>query len=144
MVASFTNALECIEQELHMLRQLLYRNHNQHEKTSVYMACKRVSKSLKLFPTKQTLLALTTLVEKTLRHNSKVGTADLNSICACVSDVFKVMNHACEAIALNLRASHHLKSQLKKAVFLPLFSVLVCLVARLAKALSIVALHFKR
>jgi hypothetical protein len=136
-MAAVRTAVSELEAEHKLLAQLLYRNHNQHSSTDLFSTLKSVNRNLKLLlPDK--LLVVISKLDASVKGagQAKLSASDLadlfsgNIMTTAAVDLVSLCVEQCITGAVCVRRL------LGKKVFLPLYSTLLALSARLLRCLT--------
>lgn len=137
-------ATGCIDNEIHILTRLLYRNNNQHGKSIVFSHLKGMSKHLKLLNSEscqKLILSLDSSVRIAKQH--KHSQLQFEEILSTADSVYLATRACVIAVNHGARSSECLIKLLGNKVFVPLFSVLLALTARIMKCVSVLAVNFQ-
>lgn len=145
-IAMSNDLKACTEQlsaEHRLLMQLIYRNHNQHASSQLFSYFKNLNRVLKLL-TPERVNATATKCEATLRSaaQGKVTQADLSEINETHVLLFAVVNMTAQGLDFALKASDLVRHLLGKKLFLPLYTILLAISARIVHCLSDIFKHF--
>lgn len=132
-----------LKSEQQLLQQLIYRNHNQHSSSQLFSYLKNAARVLKLI-TPERLHAAGTRCETALRSSgqAKLTPPDISEIVDTHILLFAVVNMLTEAMAFTLKANDLVRILLGKKLFLPLYTMLLAVSARLFSCLSELHKHF--
>ena len=135
--------LNQLEEERSVLHRLLIRNHNQHGNTPLFKQLKGLSKNL-LTISPGVIRDVSTRSEKSIRASTlnKYSISEIRSFFSCLDALSTVVDVGIEALERCYSVSTLLCPMLAKMVFVPLYSLLLALNARLFSALATVVLHF--
>lgn len=141
MKYSLEQALTLLIAEAEVLHKLLYRNHNQHGTSRLFNYLKRVEKTLAFLP-KEGVLQLSRTGEAVLRLKTTVTSSDdAAQRLACLADQQRALACCLECLSFCSKAVDICKQQLAAQLFMPLFTVLLAVCARLTACLGSVLLQ---
>lgn len=143
-IDQFSWAISCLENEQAILNKLIYRNNNQHGKTQIFSYLKGINNQLKLISSVR-IRKLNEYAEGSIRMASlqKISQLDLGEIVGNVELIYEALNLTVSISNSCSKLYQDLVSLLSRKVFVPLYSLLLALVARTAKSLLIITLHFE-
>ena len=134
-VVSFSiiqEAFAALDGERTLLKQLLYRNHNQHRTAKAFSCLKTLVKTVELLR-KDDMNSLVERVELSIRNavRLKLTSAELHHICSSYNALFSLVELSSTTVMLSMKTAVHLQAQLRKRVFVPLYTMLFASVARI-------------
>lgn len=137
MSSKYKDVILNLESEHKLLVQLLYRNHNQHRSTKLFDDYKAMSRSLEHLSSEKLTTTLARL-EDSLRSASltKVTSSDLRVLFAGQTLTCGTIHMISMALQNCLRCSSLVRRQIGKRIFLPLYSMLLAITARLFACLA--------
>lgn len=126
-----------------LLSQLIYRNHNQHSSTQLFSYFKNMNRVLKLITPERLLISLGKC-ESALKISAhvKVSQVDLLEVHEIHVMLFAVVNMLAEALGYTFKCSDVVRRLLSKRLFLPLYTMLLAITARIFHCLSGIYDHF--
>ena len=133
-------AIGCIDNELHILSRLLYRNNNQHGKSLVFTQLKGVKKHLELLSEKACEKLIASLdASVRLANQHKHSQLQMEELMSVLESVYLAFGCSVAGVKHGIKASDSLVKLLRNKVFVPLFSLLLALTSRIVKCVSILA-----
>lgn len=143
MSSSLKVCIDNLSAEHGLLVQLIYRNHNQHSSTHLFSYFKNLNRVLK-FITPERLNITVAKCETTLRSaaQAKVTQTDLSEINETLILIFAMVNMTAQALDFALKSSDLVRHLLSKKLFLPLYTMLLAISARITCCLSGIFEHF--
>lgn len=133
---SLHSALQMLESEAAILHRLYYRNHNQHGKSKLFGYLKQVKKTIPFLNMDQ-VLQLNKNGEAVMRLKTSVtNNSDVNNRLECLVNQHKAMSACLECANFCTKAMIVLTDQLKGQLFVPLFTTLLSLTARIFHCLT--------
>ena len=140
---SLEQALTLLVAEAEVLHKLLYRNHNQHGASRLFNYLKRVDKTLAFLP-KEAVLRLSRTGEAVLRLKTTVtGSDDVAQRLACLADQQRALACCLECLFFCSKAVDICKQQLAAQLFVPLFTILLAVCARLTACLGSILMQLQ-
>jgi hypothetical protein len=123
-----------------LLCQLVYRNHNQHSSTELFSYLKSAKRTVAMLATEKLLIALKRL-DDSIREAShtKMTQSELKEIQLAQTTTCATLHLMSSAIVTCLRGGACVRRLLAKKIFLPLYTMLLAVLARIFACLA--ALH---
>lgn len=89
------------------------------------------------------LRMLNEFVERCIRQGSHPNANDVNSSLACIKDLHRIISKGLNSCIICIRLSDLLSMQLSLQLFLPLYTILLSLTARILKSFYSLIFYFK-
>lgn len=143
MAASITKHIDELEPEQKLLSQLIYRNHNQHGSTQLFSYYKGLSRHLKML-TMDKLNTVNTKCESAIKSSAqtKLSSQDLKQLFEVQYMTTYAVNLLSETIETSLKCADVVRRSLSKKLFLPLYTMLLAITARILNCLIGIHQHF--
>jgi hypothetical protein len=141
--SAFSKTTLRLEADLILLRKLLYRNRHQHGNTLAFSYCRRVSRYLSLEWRKESLILLQQSSIELLRlqvGEMKITTEMVEKVMLNTVAVTMFISSGTKALNFAVKAHTALGQLLRKQVFLPLFTILWSLVAKIFRSVKEIVL----
>ena len=138
------SALEYLFEEVTILKQLLYRNNNQHGKVKAFSYLRELKRNISLID-KNYLYEVKNVSEEILKYGNqrKITSIEFNSIISCTLRTFNVVEILFFRCLNNcIKASHHLLEHLACKVFAPLYTTIYVMTTRLYHCISVIIINF--
>jgi len=135
-------SIHALAEEASVLSKVIIRNCNQHGKSKLFGYLRRASKTATGYLSVSDVLALSEKAEQCLR--SKTSVRDLHAAAHALQQLRCMLRSSGEVVFCSLKAYALLHQSLRKKLYVPLFSVLLALCARLTIAASGVYQHADR
>lgn len=135
-------SIHALAEEASVLSKVIIRNCNQHGKSKLFGYLRRASKTAAGYLSVSDVLALSEKAEQCLR--SKTSVRDLHAAAHALQQLRCMLRSSGEVVFCSLKAYALLHQSLRKKLYVPLFSVLLGLCARLTIAASGVYQHADR
>ncbi len=137
-------AISSLENEQYILNRLLYRNNNQHGKTKLFTQLKALNNHLKVL-TVDRIKQINTNIDVSIRSAAqhKMSQLDLMEILSNKELLHEATQTMVSAVQWSSTASQNLIKLLASKIFVPLYSLLLALLARINKCAILIALHFR-
>lgn len=129
--------------EQKLLAQLIYRNHNQHSSTELFSYLKSLNRQLSMLASDKLLIALSKL-EDSIKDasQSKLAQSDLGALFVTNGISCLTLHLISSAVQTCLRCGSCVRRLLAKKIFLPLYSMLLAISARIFTCLGGLHDHF--
>jgi hypothetical protein len=137
--SSYAHIVGKLESDVNLLKKILYRNRNQHGNTLAFSYAKRITRALALQWRKDHLLILQQAVTEALRFRigeTKLSQEVVEKLALHGIVVAMTITSGTKALHNSIKGYHAYSELLRKQVFLPLFTVLWSLMARIFKSLK--------
>ena len=137
-------ALELLEKELVILKQLLYRNNNQHGKVAAVSYLKDFRRNMNILDS-TCLCEIKNKSEEILRYgnnSTKMNLIDFNEMISFSILLYNIVDQLYNNLQKCLKSSQFFINQLASKVFAPLYTTLYALSARFYSCLSVVVVTF--
>lgn len=143
MAASIRKYFDELEPEQKLLSQLIYRNHNQHGSTQLLSYYKGLSRHLKLLSTDK-LNTVNNKCESAIKSSAqtKLTSQDLKQLFEVQYLTTAAVNLLSETIEITLKSADVVRRSLSKKLFLPLYTMLLAITARILSCLVGIHQHF--
>ncbi len=133
MAASFQSAsLELLTNDCEALGKLLKRNANQHGKSRLFGYLKRAYKTCSMYLQETDVAAVEASGTSLLRRKASNIRGDMNTCNTVLRHHENVVRSCAEVIMCSLKAYALLQQQLKKKIYVPLFTILLAVSSRQA------------
>lgn len=139
----FVHTVNRLEADTSLLRKILYRNRNQHGNTLAFSYARRISRALSLQWRKEHLLVLQQAVTESFRFRigeTKLTQESVEKLALQGLAVGMTLVTGTKAVHYAIKGYHAYSQLLRKQVFLPLFTVLWSLMARIFKSVKDIVL----
>lgn len=140
--ASFGWSLKCIDNEYAILSRLLCRNNNQHGKSLVFSHLKSMKRILSTLSS-ENCKKLINSIDAAVRHagQPKQNKIQIDAILSTTESVYDALSVCLKCIFHASKASQCIIKLLSLKVFVPLYSLLLALVGRICRCISIICVQ---